>query len=270
MYTFNLYKDPLQLFYFTKMFSSTSNIINNTYDNMNNKIDGKSIYEKFTYNKKKIRIVGNIDDPFFRAKDICKILNFDHDKKTIKKMINAIKPSCKKTLKKILKENNMELNTSRNNIFFKYKKNKEIYINNEGLKFLISKNKNLVDHIYNDLNNLNYIKKINSFIYKYNSNIKENIYIDEITNFFEDEYYIENYMVDEFSFHLFFPEYKLFIDCNNYNIFENNDLKSIKKKELIEDELGCKYISFNSDEENFNIYDVIKKINFYIINSLRS
>lgn len=72
------------------------------------------------------------------------------------------------------------------------------------------------------------------------------------------QYIIGNYRVD-----LYFIDYKLVVECDEYN---HNDRDSAKEK--IREEhitsLGNKFIRYNPNEKNFDLSNILKEINSYI------
>jgi very-short-patch-repair endonuclease len=89
---------------------------------------------------------------------------------------------------------------------------------------------------------------------------KETEYINNILKTFDGEkmkmqYAIDNYMID-----LYFIDYKIAIECDEFShqAYDKNYEESRQKN--IENKLECKFIRFNPDKDDFDIFEVINKI----------
>ncbi|CCU55659.1 N1R/p28-like protein [Choristoneura biennis entomopoxvirus] len=122
-----------------------SNEINELNYSFNDELDKNFIEnfnEIFKFNNKNVKIVGSIDKPYFRGKDILDILGYNLDKSFISRTLSKIYDDDKKTLSNI---NNQVLtktvNTSYNDKNISYNEGKEIYITEGGLYYLIMNSK---------------------------------------------------------------------------------------------------------------------------------
>lgn len=93
-------------------------------------------------------------------------------------------------------------------------------------------------------------------IYTHNfesSTLQSIIYVFKSENF-KSQYYIDKYRID-----LYFIDYKLAIECdeNRHNSKKEND--EIRQT-YIESKLNCKFIRYNPEEKDFNIFKVIGEI----------
>lgn len=73
------------------------------------------------------------------------------------------------------------------------------------------------------------------------------------------EYIIDNYRVD-----LYLPEYRIVIECDEFNHHIHRDKINKSEKErqtYIENKLQCKFIRFNPCEDNFDLANLINIIN---------
>lgn len=76
----------------------------------------------------------------------------------------------------------------------------------------------------------------------------------------------EEYKVGKYRIDLYFVDHKIAVECDEYgHVDRNSDYEKKREKYLIK-KLGCTFIRFNPDEDNFNIGNVIKKINKMIYN----
>jgi very-short-patch-repair endonuclease len=87
-----------------------------------------------------------------------------------------------------------------------------------------------------------------------------------IKNAFKDEYIIEQYNVNNYFIDLYFPEYKLALECDEkqHNV-KNNIEKDIIREIYIKDNLDCTFIRYKPYDKEFNIFDIINKIYKHII-----
>ena len=131
-----------------------------------------------------------------------------------------------------------------------------IFINENGLKSLIIKSRMI---------NANEFAKtlgIDVLNHKYES--KEIESIVAITKVFNGEKMRTQFPVLSYRVDLYFPDYNLCIECDEnghggYNI-ENEQ----KRHDEITKKLKCKWVRFNPDDKDFNIFTVINQI-FIII-----
>jgi len=89
-----------------------------------------------------------------------------------------------------------------------------------------------------------------------------------ILDSFQNEEMILQYKINNYLLDLYFPKYKLIIECDesNHQITQNklNDIKRENEiKILIED---CTFIRYNPEEKDFNIFKIINKIFNHIVN----
>ena len=74
------------------------------------------------------------------------------------------------------------------------------------------------------------------------------------------QYYIFKNKKEYYSIDLYIEKYKLAIECDENNHKDRNPLKEKERTEFIMNKLGCKFIRFNPDDENFDIANVINEI----------
>jgi len=114
----------------------------------------------------------------------------------------------------------------------------------------------------------------NRYIVDINDNVKqvnlcmsiENQTIGFIENTYKDilnikrQLYIGKYRVD-----LYFIDYKLVIECDEFN-HEDRDITEEKNREEYICSLGNKIIRYNPNEKNFDLSNVLRKINVILFN----
>jgi very-short-patch-repair endonuclease len=91
-------------------------------------------------------------------------------------------------------------------------------------------------------------------------NIKEDYYITQLCIVFNHEKYIKQYYCKGYKLDLYFPDYKIGIECdeNNHKNYDKNKEKI--REDIITTTLDCKIIRFNPDEKEFSIFEIINKI----------
>ena len=73
----------------------------------------------------------------------------------------------------------------------------------------------------------------------------------------------------DYRIDLYFHEYKLAIEVDELGHDDRNIDYEIQRQRAIQKELGCVFIRINPDEENFNIFRIINKINTHIKKSTK-
>ena len=83
--------------------------------------------------------------------------------------------------------------------------------------------------------------------------------LQSIIYVFKSENFKSQYSVDKYRIDLYFIDYKLAIECdeNSHNLKKEND--EIRQN-YIESKLNCKFIRYNPEEKDFNIFKVIGEI----------
>jgi very-short-patch-repair endonuclease len=184
-----------------------------------------------------IRIVDLPDGKWFAAKDICKQLGLANT-------TMAIKPCSKDTLKQILlKSTNGDQNTN--------------VLNTTGLKQLLSKCKSgQVEKLIKTLKGEYDIDLRLDVIYPY----FEASYISIIQNAFahipsQTQFFIGKYRID-----LYFPKEKIAVECDEKNHSNRNPNEEKERENYITEQLNCRFVRFNPNENCFNIGKVINQI----------
>lgn len=205
----------------------------------------------FFNNYKMTIILDEKNEPWFKAKDIATVLEYNNTKQTIRKNVN-------KEDKKIfcdLKEN-ISINHD-----LPYKiQNSTKFINKNGFESLLIKSKKIVnDDIINDL-----ITKFNLNVNKIMKNKKKDN-INKIIEAFNGIDYKLQYKINEYKIDLYLVDYNLAIECNENNCSYYDQEKETERKNYIKKKLNCYLICFNPDDENFNIFKIINKIFLFIL-----
>jgi very-short-patch-repair endonuclease len=89
---------------------------------------------------------------------------------------------------------------------------------------------------------------------------KEQETIGQIARAFQHRAMTRQYRVDGYFIDLYFPSYRITIECDEYNHVDYSPKEEYQRQKHIEDVLECKFIRYNPDDKNFNIGDVIHEI----------
>jgi very-short-patch-repair endonuclease len=83
-----------------------------------------------------------------------------------------------------------------------------------------------------------------------------------ILNTFEGEEYVLQYKILNYRIDLYFPKYKLAIECDEYHYNIEND--KIRETEII-NKLNCVFIRYKPYDKKFNIFNLLNQIYNHII-----
>lgn len=95
---------------------------------------------------------------------------------------------------------------------------------------------------------------------------KENKYIQNILTVFKHEKFIEHHKVGRYFVDLYFPNYQLAIECDERGHADRNQTYEKERQTYVEKKLNCKFVRFNPDDSNFDIFVVISKIFYHLKN----
>ena len=68
------------------------------------------------------------------------------------------------------------------------------------------------------------------------------------------------YSVDGYRIDLYFPGWKIAVECDEFRHRERDIEYEVKRQRYIEEKLGCKFIRYNPDAKGFNLFKVINRI----------
>ena len=201
----------------------------------NNKIITKE------YLQSKVTII--IDDnnkAWFKGGDVASILGYGNSREAMKKHVDV---EDKKKLKELMTRLGDALLNS---------KPHTTYINEKGLKSLVcksrmSKSVDLARLLQIDINNHKY-------------ECKESETLGAIRKAFKGEMMKEQYTVLDYRLDLYFPTHNLVIECDEFNHKDRCSINEKERYDRITKELNCKWIRFDPDDKDFNIFDVINRI----------
>src|SRR5699024_1697975 len=95
----------------------------------------------------------------------------------------------------------------------------------------------------------------------YNNVKKEHRTLFQIMQAFSGEDMQRQYPVSrgKYRIDLYFPKYKLAIECDEFGHFDRPEGYDENRQQYIENRLGCHFIRYNPDSEDFSIFKVINK-----------
>ncbi len=205
------------------------------------------------YENKKLNIVVCGDEHWFRGKDVASILGYINTDKAIRDHVSA---EDKMPLHKLTLEKNM---TSKNKMSFNQLNT--IFISKKGLMCFLTcsklPNKSNFIRWCKDKFDINY--DIITRLYKEQETIGQLITAFKCLNF-KTQYAVGDYKID-----LYFPEYKLAIECDEFNHMNRDSEYEKSREEYIKTSLECKFIRYNPDDINFNIFNVVSRIVEFIL-----
>lgn len=176
-------------------------------------------------------------EPWFVAKDICEAVELSNTSKALQR----------------LPENMKRITSGNTNMG-----SREMAIINEmGLKKLITSSRSIKAI---EIAKIIGIDVLNSY-----NLCKEQELLDILSKTFNHIEHFFQYTVGCYKIDMYFPQYKLAIECDEYGHDRRDISQEIKRQNYIENKLGCKFIRFNPDGNNFNIGNVINKILLHII-----
>ena len=195
-------------------------------------------------------LLDNRNRPWFVAGDIATILDYKYTKN-----VTALVRDYQKLELREFKEK-FETDERKYSIDLDVK---TIIINEEGLKEIIFRNRKCSREKTVEL------CEIFNIEYKDNYKIitKEQRDIGSIVEAFKGENMITQYSVGKYRIDLYFLEYKIVIECDEFDHSRYSIEDEQKRSDYIKENLGCTFVRFNPDAEDFSINRVIN--NIYLI-----
>ena len=204
---------------------------------ISDKIYEWTIADKIKLLYPKCNIIKNEEPPFtlYKLNDIGKEFNY--------KNLNSLK--CKFLSNEIIILKYQTSGGSQNVSFISY----------SGIcKLLCKSRKNITDEV---------VTLFNIDIYRKKYTCIESDTIDCIIKTFQNEEYILQYSVLQYRIDIYFPKYKLAIECDEFHYNKQND--KIRENNIIE-RINCKFIRYSPYSKNFDIFNVLNQIFTYIKN----
>jgi very-short-patch-repair endonuclease len=198
------------------------------------------------YDEKQIKIVNINEDIWVCAKDVAKILGY---RKPLDAIGRHVRVKYKISLEELCKTFTCDIKANTN------QKN-TIYTNKLGLIQLLiySKMPNKDDFIKWCKIKFDIEYQVVTCLYK------EQETVGQITRAFRHTNYKIQYKVDKYRIDLYFIDYKIAIECDEFNHKDRDRKYEIERETFIKKKLGCKFIRYNPDDEDFSVFDVINEI----------
>lgn len=210
-----------------------------------------AINKAFMFESKKFRTIIVGEEIWFCGKDIATLLEYTNTRKAIQ---DHVRDRNKKRLYELLaSQGNTETlapkKLNKNNLAM-------IYINKSGLIALLCKSKQP-----NKCEFIKYCKKEFGISIENNSFLsKEQDTIGSITKAFSHLKFKRQFHIGDYKIDLYFPDKKIAIECDELGHEDRNIINEIERQKYIEKQLNCKFIRYNPDAEDFDIFKVINQI----------
>ena len=195
------------------------------------------------WNKNKIRFIFLYNNWWAFGKDVTNALRYKNSSKAIEQHVhkeNKKKLSCK------------EYSNLYENFWGEYDYTNKTFLNRKGIFQLVSSSRMP--------NAVQLAHALDMNIYLALNCTKEQQFINDIFHAFKGEKMAYQYLCEPYRIDLYFPEYKIAIECDESGHKDRDQEYEVSRQSYIENELGCQFIRFNPDEEGFNIFNVINRI----------
>ena len=205
----------------------------------------------YDFEGKNVRTMVLNEEPWFVGKDIAKALEYKKTQNAIERHVDA---EDKKTL--AYKAYHTKYNLWSGNDY-----SNKVLISKRGVQSLLSSS--------NMPSAIELCRYLGIEIGGYNNVRKEQCTLLQIMQAFNGEDMQRQYPVSrgKYRIDLYFPEYRLAIECDEYGHIDRPIGYDEDRQQYIENELGCHFIRYNPDSEDFSIFKVINKIIKYIYNN---
>ena len=201
--------------------------------NVAQKLDIQLNYMLDTYRGQNIRNIIIDGKLWFASKDVVKTLGYKDIESAIYHNTNE-----EDRIKRVVRSGNHNC--------------KMVLINKHGLEGLLSKS--ILP------NALDIAKKLGINVNHILNTRKEQDSIHAILKTFKGENMVRQYSVGTYYIDLYFPKYKLAIECDEFGHADRDQEYEQTRQHYIEDKLGCKFIRYNPDSKNYNIFNVLNRI----------
>ena len=177
------------------------------------------------------------DVKWYRAKDVATLLGYKDTNQAIRDHVNVDDKRIRS-----------DIDTSK----LSHNQKNTIYINDRGLKILVAKSRMI--------NATSIAKDMGIDIHDHKYVTKEAETLEAITKAFSGEKMRLQYTVKDYRIDLYFPDYNLCVECDENGHSDYNVDADRKRTRIITRRLQCKWIRFNPDDVDFNIFTVINQI----------
>jgi len=112
-------------------------------------------------------------------------------------------------------------------------------------------------------------KQLGINVYNHKYECKETESITMILKTFKGEKMEQQYRIGTYRIDLYFIEYNLCIECDEYNHMDRDMVYETERYNYISTMLKCKWIRYNPDDKNFNIFSILNEIFIIIKNNIQ-
>ena len=205
----------------------------------------------YDFEGKNVRTMVLNEEPWFLGKDIASALEYKDTDQAIRKHVDE---EDKQTL--TYKAYHTKYNLWSGNDY-----SNKVLISKRGVQSLLSSS--------NMPSAIELCESIGIEIGGYNNVKKEQRTLLQIMQAFNGEDMQRQYPVSrgKYRIDLYFPKYKLAIECDEFGHSDRPEGYDETRQEYIKNELNCRFIRYNPDSDNFSIFNVINNIINYIYNN---
>ncbi|MGL6343615.1 MAG: hypothetical protein ACRC80_31280 [Waterburya sp.] len=90
--------------------------------------------------------------------------------------------------------------------------------------------------------------------------------INTILQFFSNLHVVAEYNIANYRIDIYFPAHRLAIECDEYGHKNYNSKQESERESFIANALECDFIRYDPYNKNFNIFELLKEINYRINN----
>ena len=126
------------------------------------------------------------------------------------------------------------------------------YINTKGVRTLIAKSKTI--------ESIAYAAKLGVDTCHFKMETAEMATIEYLTTVFEGEQMEQQFSVGRFKIDLYFTDYKIAVECDEYHHKDRDAQMELERQEFITKQLGCRWVRFNPHHKTFSMAKVANSV----------
>lgn len=193
-----------------------------------------------------LRVYGSPDEPLFSAKDVATILGYSNTRKAI---LDHVDEQDRMRLENMGVPSKKLINNQ----------GQSVVINKRGLLSMFSKcTKHVPESFIKHIKDKYSIDILVERTFRYYP--KETETILYIKKAFSGEKYETQYKCGNYKIDLYFPLYRMAVECDENGHKDYNEKKEKNREIYIKQHLNCIFIRYNPDDKEFCIFDVINTI----------
>ena len=128
------------------------------------------------------------------------------------------------------------------------------FLSKKGVQYVISRSRK-------STYNLRMLAKaLGIYVHENKPPFKEQETILNVMTAFKGEKMRTQYNVDGYRIDLYLPKHKLVLECDEFHHRDRDIGYEVERQKHVEEMLGCKFIRYNPDAEDFNLFKVINRI----------